>query len=98
MIGCLRTNLAGGFTERGAAAGVVQTLLNLIFSAVGGIAFLYLLYGAFLVLTSQADPERLNQGKRVVYGAVIGLIFTITSVFLINFIASGVLKIPGFGG
>src|SRR3989344_2902211 len=50
-----------------------QAVLNIIFSLAGGIAFLILLYGAFVVATSQAEPEKLIYGKRLVKGAVIGL-------------------------
>ncbi len=96
MLGCVGTNL-GGFQQEGAAASVVQTLLNIVFSIVGGLAFLSLIYGSFIVMTSQSNPERLNYGKRVVYGAIIGVVFSLSSVFLVNLIGSGILKIPGFG-
>lgn len=95
IIGCISTNL-GGFTKEGAAGGVSQILLNVIFSIVGGLAFLYLLYGSFVVLTSQQDPERLNQGKRIIFGSIVGLIFSLFAVFIINLLATQVLKIPGF--
>lgn len=96
FLGCLG-GAGGGFANEGAAGGVVQSLLNIIFSVSGGIAFLYLLYGSFIIATSQSNPEKLNYGKRVVYGAIAGLIFTLGSVFVVKFIASGMLKIPGFG-
>ncbi len=95
FLGCLGGS--SGFTSSGSAGGVVQSILNIVFSAAGGIAFLYLLYGSFIIATSQADPERLNYGRRLVSGAIIGLVFTFGSVLIVNFIASGVLKIPGFG-
>ena len=95
FLGCLGSG--GGFGEEGATGSVVQSILNIIFSAAGGIAFLYLIYGSFVIATSQANPEKLNYGKRVVYGAIAGLIFTLASVFIVKFIASGILKIPGFG-
>lgn len=97
MLGCIKTDL-GSFEREGAAVSVVQILLQIVFSAVGGIAFLSLLYGTFIIMTSQDNPERLNYGKRIVYGAIIGVIFSLSSVFIINLLASGVLKIPGFGG
>lgn len=97
FLGCLGGG-SGGFTQQGAAGGVVQSLLNIVFSTAGGIAFLYLIYGSFIVATSQANPEKLNYGKRVAYGAIVGLLFTLGSVFIINLIANGILKIPGFGG
>lgn len=94
MLGCISTN-TGGFSTQGAAGGVTQTLLRSIFGIVGGIAFLYILYGSFLILTSQADMERLNHGKRVVFGAIIGVIFSLSAVFLVNIIGNSILKIPG---
>jgi hypothetical protein len=96
LLGCLG-GIGGGFTDSNAAGGVVQSLLNIIFSLSGGIAFLYLLYGSFIIITSQSNPERINYGKRMVYGSVSGLIFVLVSVYIVKFIASGVLKIPGFG-
>ncbi len=96
IIGCLSTDLAGGFTTEGAAASPIQTLLNILFSAAGVIAFLYLIYGAFIVLTSRADPEKLNYGKRLILGAVVGLMFTLSAILLVNLIGSQILKIPGF--
>jgi len=94
MIGCVSTGDA--FVNSGAASGLVNKLLDLIFKTVGAIAFLYLIYGAFLILSSRSEPERLNQGKGMVYGALIGLIFSLMSVFLVNLIAQGILRIPGF--
>lgn len=96
FLGCLGGG-GGGFGQEGATGSVVQSLLNIIFSAAGGIAFLYLIYGSYIIASSQANPERLNYGKRVIYGAIAGLIFTLGSVFIVKFIASGILKIPGFG-
>ncbi|OGK23893.1 hypothetical protein A3A46_01000 [Candidatus Roizmanbacteria bacterium RIFCSPLOWO2_01_FULL_37_13] len=85
-IGCINANQAA----------LSQTLLNIIFSISGGIAFLYFLYGAFIITTSQDDAEKLNYGRRLVYGAIVGLILTLSSFLIVNFIASGVLRLPGF--
>ena len=75
FLGCIKSS--EGFSSEGAAGSVVQTLLNVVFSLSGGIAFLYLLYGSYTIAISQANPERLNYGRRVVYGAIAGLIFTL---------------------
>lgn len=94
-IGCFSTDLSS-FTETGAAGSVTQRLLTIIFSIGGGIAFIYLLYGSFLIMTSRSDPERLNHGKKTIYGALLGIIFTLSAVFIVNTIGSSLLKIPGF--
>lgn len=94
MFGCIDTKV-GGFTTTGAGGAVVQTLLNRIFAAVGGIAFITVLFGAYVILTSRADPARLNYGRRVVVGAIVGLIFTLASVFIINLVGGNILGLPG---
>jgi hypothetical protein len=96
MLGCISSGSSVGFTGEKGAPSFVQALLNVIFSLAGGLAFLYLMYGGFTVLTSQADPEKLNYGRRLIYGAIAGLIITIGSVFIVNLIGSGILRIPGF--
>lgn len=93
-IGCISTT---NFRSFGSASTLVQTMLNVIFGAVGGIAFLYIIYGSFTVLTSRAEPEKLNHGRRLIIGAVVGLIFSMGAVFIINFVGTQILKIPGFG-
>src|SRR3989344_731984 len=65
-----------------------QAVLNIIFSIVGGLAFLALMYGGFVVATSQAEAERLNYGKRIIRGAIIGVVVTLLSAFIVKFIAS----------
>ena len=96
MIGCISTNTED-FTKPGAAGGVVQPLLNLLFGASGGLAFIYLIYGAFILMTSQSEPDRINKGKRIIWGAIIGLIFVLCSLFIVNLVGNGILKLPGFG-
>lgn len=98
MLGCITSGTSvGGFTGETGAPTFVQALLNVIFGLSGGLAFLYLMYGGFIILTSQADPEHLNYGKRLITGSIVGLIFTIGSVLIVNLIGSGILHIPGFG-
>ncbi len=96
LLGCITSGSGVGF-ETGAPS-VVQVMLNGIFSLSGGIAFLYLMYGGFIILTSQADGEQLNYGKRLITGSIVGIIITLASVFFVNLIGSGILKIPRFSG
>ena len=98
MLGCITSGAQVGFNNGTGASSFVQKLLDVIFGLSGALAFLYLMYGGFIFLTSQADPEKLNYGRRLIYGAITGLIITLGSVFIVNLIGSGILHIPGFGG
>ncbi len=93
---CVKTQL-DDFTQTGAASSLVQLLLNIIFATAGGVALLYIIYGSFIVITSQAEPERLAYGKRVIVGAIIGLVFVFCSVLIVNLLAKQILRLPGFG-
>ncbi len=85
FLGCINTNI-GSFQDEGAAVSVTTALLNIIFKLAGVLSFIYLVYGGFFVLTSQGNPEKLRQGKRIVIRALIGLGISLAAVFIINLI------------
>ena len=59
----------------------------------GGIAFLLILYAAFIIMTSQGNPERLKAGQELLTSAISGLILLIFSIFVLNFIGVDILGI-----
>lgn len=81
-------------TEPGA---FVKSTLSIIFSIAGGIAFLAVLGGSAIVLTSSGDPERLQFGKDMVTSSIFGIVLIVFSVFLLRFVGVEILRIPGFG-
>ncbi len=97
QVGCVVTDL-GDFTDSANQGNAVNFILRGIFNISGGIAFLYLIYGAFLIMTARGDPVRLNQGRSVLFGAIFGLIFVIVSTLILNLVGGQILRIPGFGG
>jgi len=77
--------------------GFIQKLLNLALGVAGGIAFLLMLFGAFQIMTSSGDPEKMKSGSELITSALTGLLFIIFSIFLLKLIGVDILKIPGFG-
>lgn len=71
-------------------------LVQLSAGFAGGIAFLFIIYGAFLVMTSTGDPKKLETGKQVISSAVSGLLLIIFSVFILGVLGVNILGIPGF--
>lgn len=86
-IGCIHTN----------PVAFVKDFMTFIIGISGGLAFLMMLLGAFQMLTSAGNPETLNAGRERLTSAVIGLLFVIFAVLLLQIIGFGILKIPGFG-
>jgi hypothetical protein len=63
----------------------------------GGIAFLLIVYGGFMVMTSSGNPERLKAGQELLTSAISGLILLIFSVFILKFIGIDILGLNAFG-
>jgi len=61
----------------------------------GGIALLLMIYGAFQVVTSGGNPDKVKEGQAFVTSAVSGLLFMIFSLFLLRFIGVDLLGLPG---
>src|SRR3989338_1008953 len=85
-IGCIHTN----------PADLVQDVLKFALGIGGGLAFLMMLLGAFQMLTSAGNPETLQAGKDRLTSAIIGLLFIIFAVLLLQIIGVDILGIPGF--
>lgn len=76
--------------------GFIQKFYGWGLSLIGMVGLLYLIYGGYHVLTSGGNPQRLQKGKEYILYAIIGILFAIFGFVFIQFIAGGVLRIPGF--
>jgi len=63
------------------------SISNFILGIVGSLTLLAFVYGGFLWLTSAGISERVNKGKQVIIGAVIGLFIVFGSYTIIYFVA-----------
>lgn len=77
---------------------ILSELLSIGLTTGGGIALIMILGAGFIFSTSAGDPKRVDQAKELIASAIIGLIFIIFSIAILQFIGFTVLKIPGFGG
>jgi hypothetical protein len=63
----------------------------------GTSALLMILAGGFMLSTSGGDTKRVGEARELITSAVIGLLFIIFSVTLLQFIGVNLFHIPGFG-
>lgn len=77
-------------------ANFVSWFLTFAIGIAGGIAFLLIIFGAFQILTSSGNPEKIQAGKELITSALAGLLLIIFAVFILRLIAAEILKIPGF--
>ena len=63
---------------------IVDDLLQLIgYTTVG-----YIMYGGFLMMTSNGAPDKAAHGRKTIMSAAIGLVIALASVALVNFVSS----------
>lgn len=65
------------------AAAIFEMLLRL--GSV--IAVFFIIWGAFSIIMSQGEPERIKQGKGTIINAVIGLVVTVLAATIVSVIA-----------
>lgn len=66
------------------ALNIVDGLLQLI----GYVTVGYIMYGGFLMMTSNGAPDKAAHGRKTIMSAAIGLVIALASVALVNFISS----------
>lgn len=86
-IGCIPSN----------SESIVAQMVKIGLGIAGGIALLMILAGSFMLSTSQGEPKRAGEAKELITSAVMGLLFVIFSVTILQFIGVTILRIPGFG-
>lgn len=80
-IGCIHTN----------PVELIKDVFKFISAIAGGLAFLMMLTGAYQMLTSAGNPESLQAGRERLTSAVIGLLFILFAVLLIQIIGIDIL-------
>ncbi|MBI2596395.1 hypothetical protein HYW46_06740 [Candidatus Daviesbacteria bacterium] len=85
-IGCIPTE----------PSALITKLLTFAAGGAGGIALLLMIFGAFRMTTSAGNPESLKAGQEQFSSAVIGLLFIIFAVLLLQIIGVDILGLPGF--
>jgi len=73
----------------------IPWLSGYVFGIAGGIAFLMMVYGFFLMATSSGDPKAVQGAKETVTSAITGLLVSIFGMFILRLIALNILQIPG---
>ncbi len=63
---------------------------------IGGVALLIIIYGGYIILTSQGQSDQLGKGKSYIYHAIAGLLLAIFGFVFIQVIAVNILHLPGF--
>lgn len=77
--------------------GFAQAVYSLGLMFIGAVALLFIVYGGYLILTSQGSPDQVSKGKSYITYAIVGVVLAISGFAAYQIIALDVLKLPGFG-
>jgi hypothetical protein len=79
-------------------ASIIQSIIQVGLGMAGGVALITFLAAGFIFSTSQGDPKAYGKAKEMMTSSIVGLLFVIFSVTILQFIGYSIFKIPGFGG
>ena len=93
---CIQVNTAiGNVSLDDNGTGFVGSLFGILLGFSGGIAILLIIYSGIRLITSQANPEKIQQSREILTAAIVGLLFIIFSVVILEVIGIDILHIPG---
>lgn len=75
----------------------VQFMLGIILSLAGGIAVILIIISGYRLIASQGNPEKIVAAREQLTAAIVGLLFVIFSLFILQVIGVDILNLPGFG-
>ncbi|HBB76671.1 MAG: hypothetical protein A2186_01845 [Candidatus Levybacteria bacterium RIFOXYA1_FULL_41_10] len=79
------------------AGAFISRLLLIVLSLAGGIAVLLIIISGYRLMASQGNPEKIQEARDQLTSAIVGLLFIIFSITILQIIGSDILKIPQFG-
>ena len=71
--------------------GTIKTILTLVFTVTGAIAVLMVIIGGIKYSSSGGDPGEVSKAKGTIIFAIVGLILSILSVSIVNFVLTRVI-------
>ena len=75
----------------------VMSIINYVFGFLGIIAIVLILYAGFIWMTAAGNEEKVEQAKKIITAAVIGLVIIFVSYALANFVVTQLITATGAG-
>lgn len=88
----IHINQVNGFLEAGVAA------TDWILGIIGSVSLLMFVWGGFQLLISQGEKGKIDEGKKIMTSAIIGIIIVFSSYIMIKFVVEDVMGMSWKGG
>lgn len=83
-------DLPGG--GEGSLERTIGAIINIVFSVTGIIIIAFMVYAGFLWMTAGGDSGKVDNAKTIIKNTIIGLIITVLSYGIAQFVLSAVLE------
>ncbi len=70
----------------GGEVSYVQSVLEILIGLAGVIAVIFIVVGAYTLITSSGEPENIAKGQKMITNAIIGLVLAALAFMIVNFV------------
>lgn len=75
--------------------GFIEDIFSFVLTLAGFGGIIVLIYSGYLIMRSQGDKEKIAAARETITSAILGLLFIIFSVVILEIIGVDILRIPG---
>lgn len=90
--GLYATANAAGLPLGGDPISIVAKIINVVLGLLGVVFVVLIIYAGWQWMTAAGNEEKITQAKKMIGGAIVGLIIILASYAMTTFIYSGVKK------
>ncbi len=74
-----------------------ESIFKVVLGISGGIALILIVISGYRIIFSKGNPEKLQGAKQQLSAAIVGLLFIIFSLVILEVIGVSILELPGWG-
>lgn len=98
--GAANTNIgavgsAAGISTTNTLPQIVGTIINVVLGFMGIVLLFYLIYGGFKWMTSGGESKGVDEAKKMIQNAIIGLVIIVSSYAISSFVLGQLVSITG---
>lgn len=75
--------------------GIAGSIMGILLSLAGGTAILLVMAAGYQMVASQGNPEKVKEARERLTSAIVGLLFILFSVVILQIVGIDILHIPG---
>lgn len=96
LAGCEQVFTGLGFAISTDPTAFIRDIFGFLLSISGGILLTLIIWSGYQMMTSQGNPEKIQEARERITSAIIGFVFLVFSLVILEIIGVDILRIPDF--